>query len=160
MVNNEIFKVLTSCLLMTFVLLLVGCNGCSSKKDVTCPMCGGTGVFDFMPGDAFAPKQQCSACKGSGMVDEETAEELSEGIQKVNRMFGGNGNNSGYSNSNNNSQPVDNRCRGCYGSGKCSACAGRGEVRYDGMYGQPGGIMDCPSCKGTGRCQVCYGRGY
>lgn len=27
-----------------------------SGQQVQCPMCGGTGVFDFMPGDVMAPK--------------------------------------------------------------------------------------------------------
>lgn len=38
-----------------------------------CPMCGGTGFFDFMPDDVIAPKQTCSGCGGNGIVTTETA---------------------------------------------------------------------------------------
>ena len=39
-----------------------------SLQQVLCPMCGGTGVFDFMSGDVMAPKQTCTGCGGNGIV--------------------------------------------------------------------------------------------
>ena len=125
---------------------------------VICPMCGGTGVFEFIPGDAFAPKETCSACNGTGQCTAQTAQKVYEAQQVVNQQFGGGGSSGGYSGGG--SSNVDrNQCVNCYGSGKCPMCAGRGERRYEGMYGQPGGIMDCPTCHGGGRCQFCGGSG-
>ena len=37
-----------------------------SSQQVQCPMCGGTGVFELMPGDVMAPKQTCTGCGGNG----------------------------------------------------------------------------------------------
>ena len=56
---------------------------------VTCPMCNGTGVFDFMPGDVIAPKQTCSACNGNGVCDENTAQQVMKTKAQVDAMMGG-----------------------------------------------------------------------
>lgn len=41
-----------------------------SGQQVQCPMCGGTGVFEFMPGDVMAPKQTCTGCGGGKSVSD------------------------------------------------------------------------------------------
>lgn len=58
-----------------------------------------------------------------------------------------------------NTSPYDNKpaepkrseiqCKGCYGTGECTACAGRGWKSYG----------ECAVCRGGGRCGVCYGKG-
>lgn len=125
----------------------------NKERNVKCPMCEGTGIFDVDPGNIMSPKFKCSGCNGNGIVDINTAQLLIQGKKDIEKMI---------NDDTNTQQPVnvDNRCRSCWGDGKCHACAGRGEVRYDGMYGQPDGKMDCPICHGKGICQTCYGRGY
>ena len=63
---------------------------------VTCPMCNGTGIFDFMPGDVMAPKQTCGACNGNGVCDVNTAQQVIQAKAQVDAMMGG-GSASGYS---------------------------------------------------------------
>lgn len=63
---------------------------------VTCPMCNGTGVFDFMPGDVMAPKQTCGACNGNGVCDVNTAQQVMQAKAQVDAMMGGGGNAGGY----------------------------------------------------------------
>lgn len=46
-----------------------------SSQMVTCPMCNGTGIFDYMPGDIYAPKYQCPACNGNGVCSTQHAQE-------------------------------------------------------------------------------------
>ena len=58
-------------------------------QQVQCPMCGGTGVFDFMPGDVMAPKQTCTGCGGNGIVTAETAQQIMEMKGQVDAMMGG-----------------------------------------------------------------------
>ena len=60
-----------------------------SAQQVQCPMCGGTGVFDFMPGDVMAPKQTCTGCGGNGIVTAETAQQIMEMKGQVDAMMGG-----------------------------------------------------------------------
>ncbi len=134
-------------------------DNAKSQSYTICPMCNGTGVFEFMPGDVRAPRYTCTGCNGKGRVTMEEAMKLMELQQEVNAMMGGySGNNYGgtYGNNYNDGR---RQCPICYGNGRCSMCAGRGEWNYNGMYGQPGGRMDCSGCHGTGRCQTCYGRG-
>jgi hypothetical protein len=64
---------------------------------VTCPMCNGTGVFDFMPGDVMAPKQTCGACNGNGVCDVNTAQQVMQAKAQVDAMMGGGGSAGGYS---------------------------------------------------------------
>lgn len=63
---------------------------------VTCPMCNGTGIFDFMPGDVMAPKQTCSACNGNGVCDVNTAQQVTQAKAQVDAMMGGDGSAGGY----------------------------------------------------------------
>lgn len=64
---------------------------------VTCPMCNGTGIFDFMPGDVMAPKQTCGACNGNGVCDVNTAHQVMQAKAQVDAMMGGGGSAGGYS---------------------------------------------------------------
>lgn len=64
---------------------------------VTCPMCNGTGIFDFMPGDMMAPKQTCGACNGSGECDANTAQQVRQAQAQIDAMMGGGGNAGSYS---------------------------------------------------------------
>lgn len=66
-------------------------NDPESSQRVQCPMCGGTGVFDFMPGDVMAPKQTCSGCGGNGTVTAETAQQIMEAKRQADAMMGGGG---------------------------------------------------------------------
>lgn len=66
---------------------------------VTCPMCNGTGIFDFMPGDMMAPKQTCGSCNGSGMCDANTAQQVRQAQAQIDAMTGGGGSAGGYSSS-------------------------------------------------------------
>lgn len=68
----------------------------SGNDMVTCPMCNGSGVFEFMPGDVMAPRQTCSGCQGKGQVDRATAQKIIEAKQQIDDMMG---NNNGYDNS-------------------------------------------------------------
>ena len=56
---------------------------------VTCPMCNGTGIFDFIPSDVMAPKQTCSACNGNGVCDVNTAQQAMQAKAQVDAMMGG-----------------------------------------------------------------------
>ena len=63
---------------------------------VTCPMCNGTGIFDFMPGDIMAPKQTCGACNGNGVCDLNTAQQVRQAQAQIDAMMGGGGSADGY----------------------------------------------------------------
>lgn len=60
-----------------------------SSQQVQCPMCGGTGVFELMPGDVMAPRQTCTGCGGNGIVTAETAQQIMEMKGQVDAMMGG-----------------------------------------------------------------------
>jgi len=64
---------------------------------VTCPMCNGTGIFDFMPSDMMAPKQTCGACNGNGVCDVNTAQQVIQAKAQVDAMMGGGGSAGDYS---------------------------------------------------------------
>ena len=121
-------------------------NGNSSE--ITCPMCYGSGVFEWLPGDIMAPIEACWICHGRGTCDMVTAQRYlgispqSNGIRECVAHHTSN-----------------NACWNCNGRGICTQCAGRGVVLYDGMYGQPGGVMNCSICNGSGLCNICRGRG-
>lgn len=66
-------------------------NDSENSQQVQCPMCGGTGVFDYMPGDVMAPKQTCTGCGGNGTVTVETAQQIMEAKRQADAMMGGNG---------------------------------------------------------------------
>lgn len=64
-------------------LILISCTSTnsnsgneSSQQMVICPMCGGSGTFEYMPGDIFAPREQCAGCNGTGMCTEEQANNI------------------------------------------------------------------------------------
>ena len=59
-----------------------------SSQQVQCPMCGGTGVFEFMSGDVMAPKQTCTGCGGNGIVTAERAQQIMEMKGQVDAMMG------------------------------------------------------------------------
>lgn len=60
----------------------------SVSRMVQCPMCGGTGIFEFMPGDVMAPRETCVGCNGTGTVTQSEASELINGKNQVDAMFG------------------------------------------------------------------------
>lgn len=55
---------------------------------VTCPMCNGTGIFDFMPGDVMAPKQTCTGCDGQGVCDASTARTIMQAKKDADVLMG------------------------------------------------------------------------
>lgn len=71
--------------------------GVGEAQLVTCPMCNGTGIFDFMPGDIYAPKQTCGACNGNGVCDVNTAQQVILTKAQIDAMMDGGGNTGGYS---------------------------------------------------------------
>ena len=71
-------------------------NDKQEAQMVTCPMCNGTGIFDFMPGDVMAPKQTCGACNGNGVCDVNTAQQVMQAKAQVDAMMGGGGSAGGY----------------------------------------------------------------
>ncbi|MBQ4405709.1 MAG: hypothetical protein II852_01730 [Bacteroidales bacterium] len=77
-----------------------------------CPMCNGSGIFEYMPGDIMAPREKCTGCNGTGRCDSETAKSIREMQQNVNNMFGmgGNSTNSGYQT--NTGQRICTECNG------------------------------------------------
>lgn len=58
---------------------------------VQCPMCSGTGIFDYMPGDIMAPKVKCEACNGTGQCDEATAAQIQQMYNDINAMMNSGG---------------------------------------------------------------------
>ena len=86
-------KVIYSALIL--FATISGCSGEASKykqnQMVTCPMCGGSGVFCLMPDDIFAPRTTCSACNGSGMCTEEQAINIQDAIDQANSFMNGGG---------------------------------------------------------------------
>lgn len=72
-------------------------NRNQESQMVTCPMCNGTGIFDFMPGDVMAPKQTCGACNGNGVCDVNTAQQVMQAKAQIDEMMGGGAN--GYNSS-------------------------------------------------------------
>lgn len=64
---------------------------------VTCPMCNGTGIFDFMPEDVMAPKHTCSGCNGRGVCDVNTAQQIMQINSQFDGMTGGGSGKSGRS---------------------------------------------------------------
>ncbi len=66
-----------------------------STQMVSCPMCSGTGVFDYLPGDAFAPKEVCPACEGKGVCSTERAQEAIQAKAQAEAIMNGGYNNGG-----------------------------------------------------------------
>ena len=172
--SNTKWYILGGVALFIFALIIIGSSDTDYYEDdtlyedsststsqtimATCPYCGGTGIQENMGNDIFFPSATCYACNGSGLMEQEAARKAQNAINQFNNSIYGRGSSSGSEGSKPNTRDY-HVCWNCHGSGKCSACAGRGERRYEGNYGQPGSIMDCTFCHGSGRCQVCYGRG-
>ena len=72
-------------------------NDSENSQQVQCPTCGGTGAFDYMPGDVMAPKQTCTGCGGNGTVTAETAQQIMQAKRQADAMMGGNGSSYGSS---------------------------------------------------------------
>ena len=51
-------------------------NESEQSQLVICPMCGGSGIFEYMPGDIMAPREICAGCNGTGMCTEEQARNI------------------------------------------------------------------------------------
>lgn len=62
---------------------------------VICPLCNGTGIFSYMPGDFMAPKEVCSLCKGQGVCTASAAQPVIDMQREINGMMNG-GNSGGY----------------------------------------------------------------
>lgn len=157
------FKVL----FLVFIILTVGCT----EKKVVCPMCGGRGVVTAQTGGVFAPQFPCTACDQTGQVSASSAKQLILGMNKMNGMFGGAGNNysgaynhdynggnsdnygGGSGNNGNGTQSSTTLCAACNGSGRCPIC------RY-GNAQQYGDIQYCKSCGNTHKCSWCSGTGF
>lgn len=129
--------------------------GSNNTNDlVTCPGCGGTGIFRFS-NDFNAPTAVCSGCNGSGMVSPALAREILKLQQTINQTMGTSTGGGGYGGGSSSGMI----CANCHGSGRCTYCAGRGERRYEGNYGYSSGVMECSQCRGSGTCPYCHGRG-
>lgn len=81
------------------------------KTTEMCPMCNGTGIFEYMPGDIMAPREKCSGCNGTGWCDSETAQSIREMQQNVNSMFSV-GSNTSYGSTTNVGQRTCTQCNG------------------------------------------------
>ncbi len=53
----------------------------------------------------------------------------------------------------------ETQCKGCNGTGNCTACAGRGWRTINNWYSGNDEVVDCVVCRGSGRCGVCRGKG-
>ena len=63
----------------------------SAVQLVVCPMCNGTGTFEFMPGDILAPRETCRTCKDRGICDVNSAQQTMQAKAMVDVMMGNNG---------------------------------------------------------------------
>lgn len=66
-----------------------------SQKTV-CPMCRGTGVFEFMPGDIMAPRMVCPGCSGNGLVTSAQARAIMKAKAQADALTGGTSYGGGY----------------------------------------------------------------
>lgn len=74
----------------------------AQQQKTVCPMCGGTGVFEFMPGDIMAPRMVCPGCNGNGAVTPAQARAIMEAKAQADALTGGTSYGGGY----------DTNCRG------------------------------------------------
>ena len=79
--------------LTLLVLTIISCSngGTHQHQMVTCPMCGGSGVFCLMPDDIFAPRTTCSTCNGTGMCTEQQAINIQNAVEQANSFMNGGG---------------------------------------------------------------------
>lgn len=68
----------------------------SQPQKTVCPMCGGTGVFEFMPGDIMAPRMVCPGCNGNGAVTPAQARAIMEAKAQADALTGGASYGGGY----------------------------------------------------------------
>ena len=140
---------------------MIECNLCNGPYCIPglCPICQGSRKIQGAE-CIFCVDGHCDKCKGQKIIAKSRLNEplrnpdiIAKERELYNAQLSVSAPTSGTS-----TNIIDNRCRNCYGSGKCSLCAGRGEKQYDinGHYE----MMDCPICNGSGRCQACKGRGY
>ena len=61
----------------------------AAQQMYTCPMCGGTGVFEYMSGDVMAPNEVCKGCDGNKVVTEEQAREIMQVKEQVDAFMNG-----------------------------------------------------------------------
>ncbi|MCR4665375.1 MAG: hypothetical protein K5660_08430 [Paludibacteraceae bacterium] len=88
-------RVLNLSIVCFFILSSCGGSNSGTQREnryrdqqlVVCPMCGGDGVFEYMPGDVMAPRVQCSGCNGSGQCTVEQAEVIIEAYEQVQNML-------------------------------------------------------------------------
>ena len=135
-----------------------------SESLIRCPLCGGDGIYEYMPGDIFAPKEKCATCNGTGYVDAKKARKDLQLRTDINNWLNGGNNTSNGGGGNglrserdhNNSGRI--QCPICNGSGLCDICAGRGFIIYDTHDGGTG-FYECSFCHGRGKCSNCHGSG-
>lgn len=68
----------------------------SQSQKTVCPMCGGTGVFEFMPGDIMAPRMVCPGCNGNGTVTPTQARAIMKAKAQADALTGGTTYGGGY----------------------------------------------------------------
>lgn len=85
-----------------------------SSQMVACPMCGGSGVFEFMPGDIMAPKQTCQGCGGNGQVTIAQAQQIEAAINQMNGIMNGNADYGSGGNSGRSSYQIEMELRKAY----------------------------------------------
>lgn len=143
-----------------------------------CYLCGGTGTIYNVAG-AFPCGNcmgygMCQNCEGLGycttyhysdgtmitsngtMVTSNGTRYSRDGVTNIYSSSSGGSNSSTSSSSSKYSKYDNDNCPSCHGSGRCSVCAGRGEMEYDRMSGER---HDCWDCNGSGNCTFCYGSG-
>lgn len=94
-------------LILTAISVFMSCGNSSSRKfqydngsenSITvddeqqmyvCPMCDGTGVFEYMPGDVMAPREVCQGCGGNKVVTEEQAEAIIQTKEQAEAVMNG-----------------------------------------------------------------------
>lgn len=58
----------------------------ADRQMYNCPMCGGTGIYEYMPGDVMAPVEVCPGCEGQKVVTAERAQKIMEMQSQVSGM--------------------------------------------------------------------------
>lgn len=87
-------KIITSIILLFCSFAFCECSSHSgqrndSKSLVSCPMCNGSGYYDVMPGDIFAPRGTCGLCNGTGKCTEDVANQMINAMQQTNQYING-----------------------------------------------------------------------
>ena len=85
-----------------------------SSQMVVCPMCGGSGVIEFMPGDVMAPKETCQGCGGYGQVTVAQAKQIEVAINQMNDVMNSNDEYSGGENTERSSYQIEMELKKAY----------------------------------------------